>query len=1154
MFARECVIVTRYSKKGVFIRMSLTFILGASGAGKTERLYETVLKTAKEHPERTVLVIVPEQFSLQTMKDLIVRSETKSMSNIEVLSFLRLSYRVFEELGIVPGELLSDVGKSLITKRVVNRLAGELRVFAANVKKTGFVDEMKSLISEFYQYGITPELLDEMCSLTKEEPVLNRKLADIAVIYKGFTESIEGNYLATETVSDVLAEVIEESALLRDCDVFFDGFTGFTPSQYGLLKKLLRYAGHCYMTLTAEETQTTGAEHGLFYLTLRTRQVVTRLAEDVGCPVDTIQTGTEGDFPRFAEAPTLRALEKGLFRYPVPEKRENDGSILLYALQNRKAEAAFIAADIARRVRCEGFRYGKIAVVTGDVEGYGERLLAECTAVGVPAFLDNKRKLFHNPCIALIRAVLQNVLTGFSFDAVFRYLKSGLTDYSRDEVAVLENYCIACGIRGERMWNKEWRYRYRTRQEIDLESLNVLRQRVVSELSGIGKRLTEARTAGERTGALYEFLEELHIEEKLREAEAAFEEKGEPVRAAEYRQVYRKVMEILDQFTELLGEEEISLREYIELMETALRECKVGFVPPGTDYVVIGDMTRTRLADIDVLYLAGVNEGVTPPAVGVGGLLSETEREFLKEKNVELAPTPKESVYTEQFYLYAMLTKPRKKLILTYSRLSAEGQALQPSYFVRKIGELFTEFSVREAEEQSYLSLLQNDGGKAYLLDGLRRFAAEGSVEDAFFWELYRRFLLREEEETKRLLKTAFFGNPTGTMQEAVAKRLYGAVLYGSVTRLEKYAACAFAHFLQYGLSLEERAEYRVAAPELGNLYHMALEVFTRKVRDKGLSWHALTEEERDSLCEESLSEAVATFENGVFDGSKRNGYLVTKAAGVLKKTVQMLQEQIKGSLFEPRHCEAVFEHTAKFLSLHGKIDRYDVCYSDDTWYLRVVDYKSGTKKFDLAELYYGLQVQLEVYLAAALRQATAEEGKTPVPAGMFYFHVADPFLEREKYSEDAVKKEFRPDGVFNTSIAAVTALDVSLRAGNGGLKPSESSKLIYAETDKEGQLKASSKGIHEEAFETLTEFVYHKLEQEAEAILAGDTEAKPYRYKKATPCEYCSYRTVCGFDNRLPEFSYRDLKELKKEELWEEFGKECHGETSIYTGAKTGH
>lgn len=1136
--------------------MALTFILGASGAGKTEWLYRKILTTAKEHPERTVLVIVPEQFSLQTMKDLIMRSETKSMSNIEVLSFLRLSYRVFEELGVESKELLSDVGKSLLVKRVLNRFAGELRMFAPNVKKAGFLDEMKSLLSEFYQYGITPESLQTMLETVKDEPVLHKKLSDIEVIYRGFAEAVEGKYLPTETVSDVLADVIERSSVLRDCDVFFDGFTGFTPSQYSLLTKLLQMAGNCYMSLTADGAalENPAAEHGLFYLTLHTKEVVSRLAQEAGCSVDVIMLPEKGELPRFAGKEALLSLERGLFRYPLPQKKECGNNIAIYAKQNRAAEAAFVAADIARAVRKDGIRYGSIAVVTGDVAGYGELLSEELAKAGVPAFLDSKRNIFHNPCITLVRAVLQNALNRFSYDSVFRYLKSGLTSFSPEEVSVLENYCLGCGIRGERMWGTPWKYRYRTRQGINLDYLNGLRQRVYEELSGIGRILADAKTAGERTRALYLFLEQADVEETLRNMADEFELQGDLVRAAEYRQVYRQVIDLFDRFVELLDTEEVSFREYAELMETGLRECKVGIVPPSTDCVVIGDITRTRLSEIEVLYLVGVNEGVTPAPINIGGLISETEREYLKEKKVELAPTRKEAAYTEQFYLYAMLTKPKKRLVLTYSRISSEGQAMQPSYFIRRITDLFYDLNVKEEENTAYLSLLQNDEGRGYLLDGIRGFAAGGVVEDTAFWELYRQTMIKDETGMRRLLHTAFFGNPATNMSKEAAKRLYGAILYGSVTRLEKYAACAFAHFLQYGLALEERAQYKVSAPEIGNLYHTALELFTKKVRDCGLSWHTISETEREELCVASLNEAVESFENGVFAGTKRNEYLVTKAKRVLLKTVEMLQEQIRGSLFEPEHCEAIFEHTAKYLSLHGKIDRYDLCRNEDKWYLRVVDYKSGSKKFDLAELYYGLQVQLEVYLAAAIRQVTNEHGETPRPAGMFYFHVEDPFLPREKYTETAVQEAFRPDGLFNRTPSAVTALDVSLKAENGGLKPSEVSKLIYAETDKEGVLKTASKAISEEGFSDLTEYVYRKLEQEAEAILAGDTQAKPYRYKKATPCGYCAYRAVCGFDNRLPEFSYRDLPELKKEELWERFGKESHGDDSIHTGTKEGH
>lgn len=1112
--------------------MAVTFVTGPAGSGKTEWLYRKILETAKQNADRMVLVIVPEQFSLQTMQDIIGRSETKSMSNVEVLSFMRLSYRVFEELGVETGRLLSDIGKSLILKRVLNRMAGELRLFASGIKKAGFLDELKSLISEFYQYGITPEQVAQMAE-SEEDAVLSRKLSEIARMYQGFSDAVAGNYLPTETISDRLAEVIGDSSVLCGCTVFLDGYTGFTPSQYGLLKALFQKAENCYLTLTAEKTEGVGAEHGLFHLTLRTKQIVTGLAKEVGCEAETMYLPEGTVLPRFSGSEALAALEQGLFRYPAPPRVSCENQVTAYALKNRNEEAALIAADLSRRVRTEHLRYRQFAVITGDIDGYGEILFEELTKAGIPAFLDKKRKILHNPCISLLRAVLQNALNNYSFDSVFRYLKSSLTDFSEKEISSLENYCLACGIRGESSWKKDWVYRYRTKEKLDLAELNRLRRLVYETLSEVTEKLLKEPTAGGKTRALYEFLVRSGVEEKLGTAADAFSEKGDMVRAGEYRQVYRNVIELFDHVIELLDTEEVSLREYIELLETGFRECKIGLVPSSLDSVVIGDLMRTRLGEIDVLYLAGANEGVTPPPVGTGGLISEVEREKLSERKVELAPGRKEAIYTEQFYLYSVLTKPRRNLILTFSRLASDGAALQSSWFVKKIGELYTDFEIREQENASLLSLLKNDEGHTYLIDGIRRLAAGEQLTDTKFWELYRREVLQNGEQLHRLLQTAFVGTSTGKLSEKIAKRLYGAVLYGSVTRMERYAACAFSHFIQYGLQLSERAEYKIAAPELGNLYHTALEIFTGKVRKQGYSWHTLTEEVREMLCEESLSEAVNMVENQVFSGTERNKYLVTKAKRILLKAVAVLQQQIKGGLFEPERCEASFEHSSKYVSLHGKIDRYDVCENDGKWYLRVIDYKSGAKSFDLTELYYGLQVQLEVYLAAAEQLAEKEHGTKMNIAGAFYFQLADPFLPREEYSEEEVLKKLRPDGIINRAPSAVTALDTAFYQENGGLCPEVKSVLVPAETDKNGDLKAATMATDEEGFRDMIEFAYRKLDRQAQEIYAGEAKANPYRRKKKTACEYCSFRQICGFDNRLPEFTYRNLPEIGRDEIW---------------------
>ena len=1108
--------------------MALTLILGASGAGKTEWMYQKALETADRRKKATVLFIVPEQFSLQTMEDLIVRSTSKSMSNIEVLSFLRLSYRVFAELSVSTGELLTDIGKSLILKRVLEQTADKLRLFASNRKKAGFLDELKSLISEFYQYEITPEMLEEMAEREETDPVLKKKLSELSLLLSEFQKRTEGKYCPTETVSDRLAEVIGESALMKECYVFLDGYTGFTPSQYSLLSRLLSGARETYLTLTTEaEALSEQAEYGLFALTQRTKRTVIGLAENVNCPVSELL------LEKCKRTPGLDALERGIFRYPAPKPVSCNGEVLLYEKKNRDEEAAFVAADIAKRVRNGRLHYRDFAVITGDLEDYKDRIAGECEKAGIPVFADCAENITHNALFELIRAVLKNAAQNFSYDSIFRYLKNPLTDYTVEETSELENYCLGCGIRGESGWRREWNYRYRTNRELPLTKINALRARVHEELAEVSAHLNGICSVEERTRILYEFLDRTDVENKLREIANRYEQQGQTAEASEYSKLFTFVTDLFDRFVELLGTEEMPLSEYMDLLETGFSKCSLGRIPQGSDVVVIGDLTRTRLSKIKVLYLVGANEGVTPPAIGSGGLISETERDYLKGKQLFLAPGEKEALYTEQLYLYSVLTKPQNGLILTYSRVSADGTALQPSWFLSKIGAVFTDFSVQKEEEFGTGQILQNDQGRRFLLEGLREFAAGTEPKSSAFWELFSRMFRDNPNEARSLLRTAFYGNTAGKLTGETAQRLYGALLLGSVSRLEKYASCAFAHFALYGLSLEERAEYRVNAPDMGTLYHAALEIFTRKLREDGISWHALTPELEEKYCEAALGEAAEGFENGVFFGNKRNGYLLVRARRILTRAIERLQKQMTGSRFEPEHCEQIFEQTSRFLSLNGKIDRYDLCNEDGVWYLRVMDYKSGNVTLDLAKLYYGLQVQLEVYLSAAQRQTQKERGVIPEPAGMFYFPLADPFIPRDEKDAKKVSDSLLPQGMLNSDPKAVAVLDTSLADGTGSLKPDTVSKLLPAATDKAGKLKGKQTADRE-AFELVTEYVYSKLDEEAKEIFDGNIAEAPFVMAKENACKYCTLHSICGFDGRLPEYKARKIPAMKTEEAME--------------------
>lgn len=1137
-----CVTEVRKKEDGFFRLdkgdcMGLTLVIGRSGAGKTEWMYQKLLEVANRNPKKTVLVVVPEQFSLAAMQDILYRSPTKSMSNIEVLSFMRLSYRVFEELGVETGELLSDIGKSLILKRILGRVGKELRIFATGQKKAGFLDELKSLLSEFYLYHMTPAMLGEMAENITDDPLLKRKLLDLSLLFAEFEKEIEGKFCPTETVSDLLAEVIGRSDFLKDCYVFFDGFTGFTPSQYNLLAKLIGMSQESYMTLCCDRERAAKQEEefGLFSLTDQTRHIVTGLAESMGVAVQECYLPEDGALPRFAKSETLKKLEAGLFRFPLPPRSHANEDLQIYEWKNSQEEAAFIAADLEKRVRRGELRYREAAIITGDVEGYGDLLFRECQKAGIPAFLDSKRAAFYNPCVAFVRALLRVAESDFSFDSVFRYLKNPLAGFLQTDVDELENYCLACGIRGGSSWKKEWKFRYRTGREISLGELNRLREKVTEELSGICEILKKEKTAGEKTRSLYAFLEKHDLGTQMETMAVNLEKEIGSAAAGEYHQIYRAVLDILDRFVQLMDKEEVSLSEYIELCDTGFRKCEIGLIPSGLDTVVIGDLMRTRLGEIKVLYLAGANDGVTPLPAGEGGLISEPEREKMQDRGASLAPGRRESTYLEQFYLYSALTKPSQTLILTYSRVSPEGSQLNPSWFLPKLLSLFDNLSVRRTETDPLEHLLKNDNGREYFLRCIREMAAGKEDMTPQFWELYRREVLRNPKKTKELLSRAFFGNTVGELSSETAKRLYGAVLYGSVTRLEQYAACAFSHFVRYGLSLEERAEYRVGAPELGTLYHSALEIYTRKLRENNISWHEVTEKQKNEFCEESLVEAGENAENGVFFGTERNSYLLVKAKRILLRAISVITEQIRGSRFEPEHCETAFEHTSRFMALNGKIDRYDLCEKDGKWLLRVVDYKSGKKEFDLGKLYYGLQVQLEVYLAFAKRLTKQEHKVEPQTAGIFYFHLHDPFLERDKYSEDALMEEFRSDGLINSMPDAIAALDLEMAGEDGKLKPSAKSRLVKIETDKEGLPKGKNLNTtDEEGFNRLTDYVYQKLEKEAGEIYSGNIEKSPYRMGKDNACQYCAYRTVCGFDSRLNEFSWRNLPKLGNDEVWE--------------------
>ena len=1154
--------------------MALQMILGRSGAGKSHQLYEKVIEQSIKHPEKQYFVIVPEQFTMQTQRDLVAMHPNHGIYNIDVLSFMRLAYRVFEEQGGMKRTVLEDTGKSMLVRRVITEKKEQLQVFKNYAKKPGYISEIKSLLSEFYQYDIKNDTMEQMLSLAEKKPMLKRKLEDMQVIFQGFEEQLAEKYITSEEILDVMTEQLENTDLFQNVTLALDGFTGFTPVQYKLLHRLLKICQDVLVTVTIdplEKPEYQKEEFALFHLSREMIEKLTQIAKEEGVEVAKDFVISDAIPYRFKNSSYLACLEKNLYRFTkktteeeVESKGEKD--IALFAGRNMQGEVDYTIRQIFHLVKEKKYRYREIAVVTGDMESYSRLLEKAFAKEQIPCFIDYKKDILGNPLVELLRTLVQLFVRDFDYESVFRYLRCGLVDMDEEQVDKLENYVLALGIKRYGRWKKSWDRLY-TKEKLEeeekqqrLQEINDYRQKVLDDLQELATVFRKkSQTVSAYTTALHSFLLQQQIFQKLKAYEQQFEQQGMSMLAKEYSQVYELVLGIFDKLVQLLGEEEVTLSEYGDLLETGFTEVKVGLIPPGVDQIVVGDIERTRLKDIKALFFLGVNEGIVPKSAGSGGILSDMEREMLAEHDITLAPTARQTVFTQQFYLYLNLTKPQQKLYLTYHKVNGEGKPVLPSGLIRTIQKIFPALSIEEEQEikvsediskEQAEQLLCNTFGKRYLMDGLRNM---DKAELADWWkELYTFYANQEEWSTlvSRLIDGVGFTNVENPLSKQVATALYGTELKNSVTRIEKYAACAYAHFLQYGLRLKERAEYQFGGVDYGNVFHGVLSMFPQQLKEKGVSWRQASKEDIEEAVAQCLQKVTEDYGNEILKSSEKNAYLIERMERMINRTVWALTKQLQEGAFEPTGYEIYFtsldglEATRmdlgeeRMLRLNGQIDRLDQVEEEETVYIKVIDYKSGKMTFDISNMYYGLQMQLVVYMNAALElEQQKHKDKKVKPAGIFYYNIDDPMVERAD-SEEAIDqlllKELRMNGLVNKEEHVISLLDRAFGTADA-LSPSTKSWVIPVETVKDGSLGKRSSVASDQEFQLMGNYVREKIAKEGQEILDGNIAIYPYRQGDKNACKYCAYQAVCNFDTKLPGNQFRTLKKLGNDQVWKE-------------------
>ncbi|MBR5597336.1 MAG: helicase-exonuclease AddAB subunit AddB [Lachnospiraceae bacterium] len=1136
--------------------MSLQLVLGGSGSGKSTYVYENIIERSMKEEQKRFFILVPDQFTMETQMELVKRHPRGGILNIDVLSFSRLAYRIFEETGAGNQMILDDTGKSLVLRRVAESMKEDVPILGSNLKKIGYIHEVKSAISEFMQYDIDAKKMEHMLEYSKKRGGLYGKLKDLKTLYQGFIDYINERFITTEEIYGLLASELEKSKIIRDSVIVMDGFTGFTPIQNQVIEKLLMLSEEVIMTVTVnqKENHKEDISEQLFSLSKKTISKMEQIAGRANIEIKP-RIWMSQEKKRFEKAPNIAHLEENIFRYPYKTKEEETEEIKVFEAKNIEYEVKNTCKQIRELLR-EGYCYRDIAVIVSDLASYSSQIEESFEEYEIPVFLDQTREITLNPFIEYIRSTIQILVKNYSYETMFHFLRSGMVEYDREMIDELENYCIAGGIKGKKAWSTIFcnlNYKKsnqedeeeKEKQRIKLEKINNMRNQIVESLSVFK---TGKQTVKKQVSQLYEFIVNNECQNRLKTYAEAFAAGNDKSKEKEYTQIYRFVMDLLDQMVSLLGEEVLTWEEFGQILDAGFGEIEVGIIPQNVDIIVVGDMERTRLKQVKALFFLGVNDGKIPRQTSTGGMLSDIDREFLAEGDFELAPTPRQQIFIQKFYLYLNLTKPSHKLFLSYAKQSGDGKVMKPSYFITVIQKLFPKLEIEKVDEFPWDSILTIEEGKAMgvcLLDESKR-GVLGEREETIMNALLK--VLKEVSNQKpwveRLLDSVFFSYEEKRLSREAAKILYGTALRSSVSRLEKMASCAYAHYLQYGLGLSEREEYSFEAADMGNVFHGVLEEFAGKLANENYTWLDFPMEKGREILKSALETYAIEYENTILFASARNAYLKDKMERILLRTIEILQYQLQKGKFMPQNFEISFSslqdldsvsvdlnHQEK-LFLQGRIDRIDTYEKDENVYVKILDYKSGGQQFQLASFYQGLQLQLVIYLNAAMELKQKQfPNKNIIPGAFGYYHVTDPLVDgwegmTEEELQKEIKKQLRMAGYVNSDAEVLKGMDYEQEG---------KSDVIEIEYKKDGTLGSRSHVMTAEQIEVLQKYAKIKVASLGNEILEGNIAIHPVSNSSKEACTYCNYKEVCGFDTRLVGYTKKECQNMDESQLWQE-------------------
>ncbi|MDU2265101.1 helicase-exonuclease AddAB subunit AddB [Clostridium celatum] len=1135
--------------------MGIRFIFGRAGAGKSHYCLEQINKKLNNQDKNKLILLVPDQYTFQTEKKLLEAIGEKALLRAEVLSFKRMATRVFDSCGGRAINVIEDSGKNMLIYKLLKDKGEELQYFSKISKKQGFVGTVSKSITEFKKYNISEEILREK-ELQIDKDELKEKISDLLNIYESFNGALHKEYIDSEDILTILANKLRECTLYNGAEVWVDEFTTFTPQQIEVLKVLAKQCKNINITLCSDgEDSSKGGEADIFSVITSTENKIIKMMQENNISYKEPVYLNNKNIYRFKESNELEHLEKYFFNYPFKIYKGKNKDVRLYKANNNYNEIEWVAQDILRLVRDKGYRYKDIAVVCREIDSYDKITSVIFNEYNIPYFLDKKRDILSNPLVVLIISALEILISNWSYESVFKYVKSGLITLESQFIDKLENYILANGIKGYK-WTKnllEEDEREFTQEEIEIaEYMEEIRRPIIKLYNKIKGNTTVIKYCT----ALYEFLLEINAFETMDSWLEEFNRLGMQDKIKEYTQVPSIVMDMLDQAVKVLGDEEVDLKTFSKLLVSGFEEKEIGVIPMSLDQVNIGDIARIKGRDVKALYVVGANDGVLPSANKDEGILSDEDRIELKNLGIELASDTRSRIFEEQFMVYTALTIPSNYLMITYPMADFEGKSLRPSIIIPRLKKILP--NMQEESEIYYNHIKECDlyYDKYHnitapiptfneLIEALRRKYEKEEIEEhwkeAFKW-------FEESEEFKDRTNVVFNGLNYTNLVERIPrekiKELYsnenGRLMF-SVSRIEKYAQCPFGYYVQYGLKAKDRKVYEFSAPDLGSFMHEILDQFTNKIKKENIHWSELTKDRCSEIVNELVNNKLRNETNSILNSNKKYQYFSERFKKTITKSVTVISEQMRRGEFDVFKNEFDFGDfkdsdpiklelpSNETVYLKGRVDRIDKVELDGETYIRIVDYKSGSKSFDLNELYYGLQIQLLVYLDAILKSSDKILKTECMPGAILYFKIDNPIIQSKKaLSEEEIQtevlKKLKMDGLLLKDAKVVKAMDNEMETY---------SLIVPAAFKKDGDFTSTSAVVTKEQFDILRKYVNDKMIEICEEMLSGDIKIEPCKSSKVTYCDYCDYSSICQFDTSLKDNKYKIILKKKKDDLW---------------------